>query len=42
MAAQRQKIFSNCFMMNLKSQNAAQKRFVFVECYVVKLLSCVV
>ena len=32
---------SNCFMMNLKLQNAAQRRFVFVECYVVILLSCV-
>ena len=30
-----------CFMMNLKLQNAAQRRFVFNECYVVKLLSCV-
>ena len=29
-------------MMNLKLQNAAQRHFVFVECYVVKLLSCVV
>ena len=28
-------------MMNLKLQNAAQRHFVFVECYVVKLLSCV-
>ena len=28
-------------MMNLKLQNAAQRRFVFVECYVVKLFSCV-
>ena len=27
------------FMMNLKLQNAAQRHFVFVECYVVKLLS---
>ena len=27
--------------MNLKVQNAAQRHFVFVECYVVKLLSCV-
>ena len=34
-------LLSNCFMMNLKLQNAAQIRFVFVECYVVKLLSCV-
>ena len=32
----------SCFMMNLKLQNAAQRRFVFVECYVVKLLSCAV
>ena len=31
----------NCFMMNLKLQNAAQRCFVFVECYVMKLLSCV-
>ena len=29
------------FMMNLKLQNAAQRHFVFDECYVVKLLSCV-
>ena len=29
------------FMMNLKLQNPAQRRFVVVECYVVKLLSCV-
>ena len=28
-------------MMNFKLQNAAQRRFVIVECYVVKLLSCV-
>ena len=28
-------------MMNLKLQNAAQRHFVFVKCYVVKLLSCV-
>ena len=28
-------------MMNLKLQNAAQTRFVLVECYVVKLFSCV-
>ena len=35
------KLLSNCFMMNLKLQNAAQRRFVFVDCYVVKLLSCV-
>ena len=47
MAAQRHKIclrvlfLWNCFMMYLKLQNAAQRRFVFVECYVVKLLSCV-
>ena len=34
-------LLSNCFMMNLKLQNAAQRHFVFVECYVVKLLSCV-
>ena len=27
------------FMMNLKLQNAAQRHFVFVERYVVKLLS---
>ena len=27
-------LLSNCFMMNLKLQNAAQRRFV-VECYVV-------
>ena len=26
-------------MVNLKLQNAAQRRFVYVECYVVKLLS---
>ena len=32
---------SNCFIMNLKFQDAAQRHFVFVECYVVKLLSCV-
>ena len=32
-------LLSHCLMMNL--QNAAQTRFVFVECYVVKLLSCV-
>ena len=32
---------SNRFMMNSKLQNAARKRFVFVECYVVKLLSYV-
>ena len=30
---------SNRFMMNLKLQNAAQRHSVFVECYVVKLLS---
>ena len=30
------------FMMNLKLPDAAQRRFVFIEClYVVKLLSCV-
>ena len=29
-------------MMNLKLQNAAQRRFVFVERNAVKLLSCVV
>ena len=34
-------LLSNCLMMNLKLQNAAQRHFVFVECYVVKLLSCV-
>ena len=34
-------LLSNCFMMNFKLQNAAQRRFVFVECYVVKLLSWV-
>ena len=28
-------------MINLKLQNAARRRFVFVECYVVKLFSCV-
>ena len=28
-------------LMNLKLQNAAKRHFVFVECYVVKLLSCV-
>ena len=28
-------------MMNLKLQKAAQSHFVFVECYVVKLFSCV-
>ena len=28
-------------MMDLKLQDAAQTHFVFVECYVVKLLSCV-
>ena len=32
---------SNCLMMNLKLQNAAQRRFVFVECWAVKLFSCV-
>ena len=32
---------SNCFMMSLKLQNAVQRHFVSVECYVVKLLSCV-
>ena len=31
----------SCFMMNLKLQDAAQRLFVFVECYVVKLSSCV-
>ena len=36
------KLLSNCFMVNLKLQNAAQRRFVFVECYVVKMLSCAV
>ena len=48
MATQRHEIslrvsknISRCFMMNLKLQNAAQRCFVFVECYVVKLLSCV-
>ena len=35
-------LLSNCFIMNLKLQNAAQRRFVFVECYVVKMLSCAV
>ena len=35
------RLLSNCFMMNLKLQNAAKRHFVFVECYVVKLLSCV-
>ena len=34
-------LLSNCFMMNFKLQNAAQRRFVFVECYVVNLLSWV-
>ena len=35
-------LHSNCFVMNLKLQNAVQRHFVFVECYVVKkLLSCV-
>ena len=34
-------LLSNCLVMNLKLQNAARRRFVFVECYVVKLLSCV-
>ena len=34
-------LLSNCFMMNLKLQNASQRHFVFVECYVVKLHSCV-
>ena len=29
------------FYDELKLQNAAKKHFVFVECYVVKLLSCV-
>ena len=29
------------FMMNLKLKSAAQRRFVFIECYVVKLLLCV-
>ena len=28
-------------MMNIKLQNAAQRRFVFFECYVVKMLLCV-
>ena len=28
-------------MINLKLQNAARRRFVFVECYVVKLFPCV-
>ena len=27
-------------MMNLKLQNAAQRRFVVFECYIVKLLNC--
>ena len=34
-------VLSNCFMMNLKLQDGAQRHFVFFECYVVKLLSCV-
>ena len=34
-------LLSNCFMMNLKLQNAAQRRFVFVDWYVVQFLSCV-
>ena len=34
-------LLSNCFMINLKLQNAAQRHFVFVECYVVILLSCI-
>ena len=29
------------FLMNLKLQTVAQRRFVLVECYVVKLLLCV-
>ena len=29
------------FYDELNLQNAAQRHFVFVECYVVKLLSCV-
>ena len=33
--------FLNCFMMNLMLQNAAQRPFVSVVCYVVKLPSCV-
>ena len=51
MAAQRHKIslrvlknisrVSPPFELNLKLQNAAKRHFVFVECYVVKLLSCV-
>ena len=28
---------SNCFMMNLTLQKAAQRHFVFVECYVVSI-----
>ena len=35
-----QALLSNCFMMNLNLQHAAQRRFFFVECFVVKLLSC--
>ena len=35
-------LISNCLMMNLKLQNAERRRFVFAECYVVKLLLCVV
>ena len=35
-----QALLSNCLMVNLKLQNAARRRFLFVECYVVKLLSC--
>ena len=32
-------LLSNCFMLNLKIQNAAQRYFVFLDCYVVKLNS---
>ena len=34
-------LLSNYFTFDLKFQNAAQRRLVFVVCYVVKLLSCV-
>ena len=34
-------LLSNCFLMNLKLQNATQRHFVFVEFSVEKLLLCV-
>ena len=33
--------FELCYDEFLRLQNAAQRHFVFVECYVVKLPSCV-